>query len=39
MPETQVILPFKENARILEVGGGDNPLFRPNLDMNFNSLY
>jgi predicted SAM-dependent methyltransferase len=29
----QVILPFKAGSKVLEVGGGDQPLFRPNLDM------
>ena len=28
-----VTLPFKAGGQILEVGGGDQPLFRPNLDM------
>jgi len=32
MPEAQVVLPFKQGQKILEVGGGDIPVFRPNLD-------
>ncbi len=28
-----VTLPFKPGAKVLEVGGGDSPLFHPNLDM------
>jgi SAM-dependent methyltransferase len=26
-------LPFKQSDKVLEIGGGDKPLFRPNLDM------
>lgn len=29
----EVLVPFKAGDKILEVGGGDSPLFRPNLDM------
>jgi predicted SAM-dependent methyltransferase len=31
--QVTVSVPFKQGGKILEVGGGDQPLFRPNLDM------
>ena len=31
--EIQIIVPWKNGGTVLEVGGGDIPLFRPNLDM------
>ena len=27
------LLPFKQEAKVLEIGGGPNPIFRPNLDI------
>jgi glycosyltransferase involved in cell wall biosynthesis/predicted SAM-dependent methyltransferase len=33
MTATNIDSPFRDGSVVLEIGGGDNPLFRPNFDM------